>query len=416
MKKYILAVCAIGLMVSGCGGATSGSTSTSSSSLSTIDQLPKATDRVVSETSSNLAKSLYKAASNGMSLGSTTNSSFDSTNSRAACEVFNMTKTAVKGATNGDLILCYVQNIFEAAVANGMTDQSGNPIDIYDGNTHAFDLDLSSFSEGEGDNGGGPDHVRFQIIRNSNNVITTFKMWSCSSGEQGEYINQTIDGSDFTMVSKSVYENENGRDGSVTEYSQVDLTGTLNGDNQFVGTKNVNMKYNVPDNRWGVMLFEQSSTSGIMSAYENGTFSSGEGDVSITNRLYSDMQLLDANTEGSTYQIGLLALGDGAIYGSFSGTGDFGSFNDTVEEAWNGDSKNVESSNDHSANVSASDLPSSSEPTIAFDSSNGEDYDCSDTAEATIVLSDLDVDLNDSCSALQLSHTWIDCWNIMGEE
>jgi hypothetical protein len=419
MKRNILCIAAMALVAMGCGGTAS--EATGSVTVSTIEALPKATDRVEVTSSTNISKSLLKAASTGLPLGTTTSSSFDSSSSIASCEMFNMTKSAVQSAAQGDLILCYIQGLFKAAVAAGITDTNGSAIDIYDGNTHTFTLDLTGVSTGEDDDdGGGPDHVK-----NSGGAITDFKMWACESSSQNEYISQTIADSTFTMKSISKHRGSDGKN-TINETAQIDVSGTLNSSGKFTGTKNITLTIDAGSSWWGIMTFGQQASSATMTAYQSGTFSDPQSSATITstNSIYGTVQLLDGNaTDADPYKIALLALGDGAVKGEWTGTRGSEIWNDTFVQSWNGDTATSVSSNDYTEAATAATLTTKTEPTVAF--SGDEAYDCSGTAEATISfatlsasgsLSKASVDLAGQCGHLQLSHSWLDCWTNVGKD
>ena len=118
----------------------------------------------------------------------------------------------------------------------GLTDSGGNAIDIYDGNEHVFDLNLEGLDSGEGEDDGGPDHIKFAISK-TGDVITSFEMFACIGGAQQEYLNQTISGTTFSMTSIGTH--NQGED--ETSFSTT-VTGTLE-DGNFVGTKNIDMNF-----------------------------------------------------------------------------------------------------------------------------------------------------------------------------
>lgn len=428
MGRHFFAV-ALSFFFLNCGGATSSSGTDSGSvnpQLTTIDELPQATGPVDAEASSNISALSSKAtvtpSAVGMNMRDVDESFFTTESSTAACEMYNMTKNAIQNAAQGDKILCYVKQIFTAAIAAGVTDRNGNPIDIYDGLPHVFALDFTgaqvgneniSASESEGEHG-GPDHVKFTINKPAD-VIIGFEMHACNSGTQNEYLSQTINGDSFRMTSKNF-----NSDGGNEFASDTEVTGTLNESGHFVGSKNIAMNFtgtmSDETSQFGVYNFVQGTDSATMTGYMNGTFNDAEHDVSgsFTNQLVGSMGMLDPNVDGAEYDIGLLALADGAVHVAWSGSAGEQTHTDERTEGWNGDTGAIDAdiAAAYITEVENSTLPVEDAPTIAF--GDGETYDCGDIVDATIVIADIDVDVTE-CSNLELSHEWINCWQIVQE-
>lgn len=446
LSRVLVSVLGLAILaVVGCGGSSSGTSSSSGGSssggspqLATVDDLPTATGPVESSSSSSLSLASSDAAflaTTGMPLRDTSGDDFDSTTSLAACEMFNMTKASIQNAARGDLSLCYVKNMFPIFLSVSDTE-----IDIYDGEYHVIAFDDSGLDVGDDENEmDAPDHVKFKIVKNSSGLITGFEMFSCKDGAQVEYINQTISGTDFSMTSKGTH---SGNDGS-SEYETV-VSATLNSENRFIDTKEIVMKFVANfgvDEQWGIMRFNQMSDSATLTGYMNGTFSQGENSHEFTNQVVGSVQLIDPNQEGDEYDIGILALGDGAI--GFAMNGDDWSHEDS--EAWLGDTRVVTESSDFLDDVQAATLPEETMPTLSF--AGAQAYDCGDDAETTIVFADLlndegsasenseqgstgsdsdDAELTDAeieehqegfqaCSNLQMPYDWINCWENSGE-
>lgn len=405
---------------SGSGGDGSGT----SVSLNTVSDLPQSTSAV--EDGSNNA-ALVKAlgsSSDGMPLGSITEDDFDSDNSLAACEMFNMTKSAINEAAMGDLIFCYVSNTFDSFA-------NQQDIDIYDGDYHVFSLDFtgSSFEEEdeeEGEGGGGPDVVKFRVIRNSDQVVTRFEMFACTGGEQEMYLNQVINGTDFSSRVVNI-----GSHGGMTYSDAATITGTLNAEGDFVDEvdgeatpKVIHMQHQgsfeeMASSFWGDITFSQSSDSATLTGTMSGSNTFEGSTCDFSNVIFGSMGLLDGNEEDTdNYNIGLLELGDGIVKGqvagSCSGDGMEGEWDETFTEAWLGSSANAlddASDSDYYDDVADATLSAMSEPSIIF--SGDEAYDCNDTPEMTIYFGQLDVDVVASCSNLELNHEYIDCWHII---
>lgn len=424
MKKQLILMgilAVFGWVVNGCGSSSdstsSGSSGGGTAEITTIDELPKASDPVTSSTSSLSAKIVAGSpsfATTGLPYGSTTSDSFDSTSSIASCEMFNMTKEAINQAVMGDLILCYIQQIYTATegltIVDANTGETLEPgsIPIYDGAYHTFTL---AFPENTEDGEGGPDHVKFKINK-SGDVITGLEMFSCVSGSQEMYLNQDIDGDDFTMGSKGVFEQD------CTSGFSSTVTGTLNSAGEFVGSKGIAMNYTTECSDgsifYGGSSVEQTADSMTLTGADAGTFIGGDGnDGSYSVQVVAASELLDGNAaDADPYNIGLLALGDGAVSGSWSGSFGTDSWEDDFTEGWNGDTteEDATAAAEWLTIVSALDLPDAAEAvTVTFSGSDA--YDCDDDVEAIITISDEGI--FNSCSNLELGHEWINCWDLI---
>lgn len=384
------------------GSGSGGSSGSTTVEITTIEGLPQATSPVVSSSSSGLSAIRSKnLASTGMNLRSTTGYDFDSNSSLAACEMFNQAKNAINQAGEGDLILCYVKQL------------ASDDTSIYDGEYHAFDLGIE---EGE-EEGGAPDHVKFKVTK-SGDLVTGFEMFGCRSGEQVYYLNQTISGTDFSMSAKGEF--------AQGSFSSA-VTGTLNSSGQFVGTKTISMQSSGTFDgnlHYESITAEQTTSTINISGYNVGSFADQEngGNGSYSNAVAAFAQLLDANASGAAvYDIGLLALGEGAVSGLASGSVDFDNpsfsdfeWDDNYQEAWNGDTTAVVEDNDFLDLALAATLPtiSASAPTISFTGS--EVYDCNTASEGTITGSQEEMDT--ACAVYDLGHEWINCWDITGQD
>lgn len=421
MKRHLIIMISLGvaLVLGGCGGSSGTSSSDSSStSISTVADLPESTGAVEDggSSSSSLVKGLG-TSSVGMPLGSITASDFSSSSSLAACEMFNMTKTAINEAGMGDLIQCYVTTTFDS-----FADTNG--IDIYDGAYHVFALDFtgSSFEEEEEGNS-GPDLVKFKITRDSDNGITGFEMFACTGGSQEMYLNQTIDGSDFSMTVVNT-----GTFGDMTFSDAATVTGTLDSSGTFVDEvdgvatpKVIHMQHSGESSTfgfdfWGDLTFTQNSDSATLTGTMSGSNTFNSTSCTFTDDVAGSVDLIDGNETGTTnYQVGLLEVGDGAVKGEISGSCGADTWSDTFTDAWDGAtalSLPDPTASSHYSTVNDTTLTTLTEPTISFGDNT---YDCGDTPEATIVFSDLGTDVATSCSRFELNHNHIDCWHIAGD-
>lgn len=402
-------------VLAACGGV--GSTS-SSASLTTIDGLPLATGPVeASSTSANLAKSV-RHLSKEVNLNSMNNTTFDTSHSIALCEMANRWKQILNSAAQGDRILCYVQHIFAANQNAG--------VDIYNSQEHVLAL---SFTGGhDGHDSEGPSMVRLQIVPGADGEISDFKMAACESGAsgvaQGEYLHQAItaatDGSatkSFSMLSKGV-RNRSGDSGS----DQVSVTGTLER-GHFINTKTIEVAYSGTSSSWdgyGAGTATQDATSINYTGYEGGSFSDDNWSSSNSDQITASAELIDGNSSSENYDLRLLAIGDGAAHVVMTGTGSDGTqsftWNEDHTQGWNGDTKMEDSAAaaHYLALVAANNPPAAgARPSIAF--AGDEVFDCANAiAEATVTV-DMD-SLGTACSALEMDHSWVDCWQIIGQD
>lgn len=423
MKKQLILMgilAVFGWVATGCGSSSdstsSGDSGTGSTEITTIDELPKASDPVTSSTSSSASAKIVAGspsfATTGMPYGTTDSDSFDSTSSIAACEMFNMTKEAINQAVMGDLILCYIQQIYTATEGLTIVDaDSGETlapgsIPIYDGAYHTFSLAFPGDAEE-----GGPDHVKFKINK-SGDTISGLEMFSCVSGAQEMYLSQDISGDDFTMTGKGIFENDCSNGFTST------VTGTLNTSGDFVGTKTIGMSYTNECSDGGIFYgtssVEQTADSMTLEGRDAGTFIGGDGnDGSYGVRVVGAVELLDGNAADTTsYDVNLLALGDGAVEGIWSGSFGTDEWEDTFTDGWNGDTTMTDSTAaaDWLTIVGEMDLPAAAESvTVTFSGSDA--YDCDDDVEAVITISDESI--FNSCANLEMSHSWINCWDLI---
>ncbi len=407
-KRYSIMSVLMALTFASCGAGTSGD---SSSSLSSIENLPRATAPVV-DSSSGLAAALgFKNASTGIVLGDLGESTFDETSSVAACEVTNKFREAISSAAQGDEILCFVQNVVEV-----------NPdldFDIYDGTYHVIGLSIINDDEG-GD--GGPSKVKMKIHKDADGNIDDFEMFACdSSNEQKEYIHQTIgNGGSFSMTSKGFHQDD---DGSGSHH--VTVTGTLE-DGRFT-SKTIEIEHvwsgDEGDN-FGASTVMQEPDAITYNGYDAGSYSNNGNSGTYSNRGYARAQLIDGNegnSEEDPYNIGLLAVGDGAARAIMSGestSGEWmGTWGDDVVQGWDGDTKVEDAAvaADYITVVqSVTPVEAGTEaPVIAFDTSETDTGDCDEEPVATVTV-DVQV-MQTACSSYRLGHDWINCWEVTGQ-
>ncbi len=366
-----------------------------------------------------------------MPLGTLTSSDFDEGSSVAACEMYNMTKHAISSSVQGDLIQCYVANMVAPAVEHDLLDS-----DLYDGEYHVLSLDFTgALSEGEGEGGGGPDKIKMKVEKDADGNITSFEMFACQDGTQNMYLLQTIDGTDFNMVVKESSTRAFGEGVNRTHQQHVIVEGTLNEDGQFVDSadgeatpKRIYMRFNNStdddsEDFYGSFDFHQYSDHATLDGTMSGSHMFGDTETTFTNVLFSSMQLLDGNTDGEDYDIGLLALGDGAAtqrhFGTFGGV----SYGDSTPqiEAWLGDTiAALEDPVDSAFYTDVSSITLEAQEAAVFEFETAEQMDCTAAAEASIALADVNeaagVDnVFAACSTLEMNHSHIDCYQLIHE-
>lgn len=417
----LLVSCLMGVTLLNCssGASTStsgGSTPDSTVLLTTIDELPSSLAPVEDSSSSSLSLAkgpLFELAATGQPLGSDPlgDGLITTETSLAACEAFNMSKSAINQAAMGDQILCYVQTIFAAA--------DDGTIDIYDGEYHTFGLDFGA--EADSEEGGGPDKVRFKIVKDENEVITDFVMYACSDGEQDEYLSQSIggeSGSDFAMTNLGVHNNTTG---NWSWSSGVD--GTLDANGSFIDTKTIDISF---DSTWlsdgdevgngnGNIVFAQGSDSAALTGFMSGGNTFNGETFTFENQFVGALQLLDGNAaDADPYDIRLLALGSGCVNGVVTGgavdCAECASqeWEESYTECWDGDTMLAEADNDFLDDVENATMPTVTGQTVAF--SGDQSYACDGEVERTLVLADLNVDFETECESRALNHEHIDCW------
>jgi hypothetical protein len=257
--------------------------------------------------------------------------------------------------------------------------------------------------------------VSFRIVREGGS-ITDFEMFSCEdrTGEptQAEYLRQTIEGPDFAMVSKNLRSSTSG-----SESVQIEVSAGFGDAGTFVGEKTVSVAHARDDSEFGdsfgEIAFGQGENAFSVDGYDVGTFTHPEyGSGTYGREVRSEGALLDFNAEGSSYDIGLLAIGHGAARAHLSGSDSFGSWDETEVEGWNGDTTLVD------PDAAAHFIASVSGATLVVPGSgvdvsfgNGETFDCATPAEATVTVNMESLD--ERCAHLQLDHEWVSCHQIV---
>lgn len=412
MKKFFiifLSVFVIALV--GCGGGGGGATP-SAPTISDISQLPKATGPMAS-LSMSISKNLsFKAATTGLNLWTTTSSSFNSDSSRGACEMFNVVKGGIGSSMQADMIMCFVAYMSEQEAFQNLTDGDGNAVDIYDGQYHVFNLNVTS-----GEN--IPNRIKMINRKNSDGSIDLFEMFMCGgdegSREQNEYVKKEISGSDVTMRSLGQYSDSEG-----SGWHSVAVVGTLDSSGAFTSKTVVERN----KGEWGGsgnLGWQESTLSQFpgtfsFSGYRYGSWTDGLATGVYSDALYGYGEML----KDSSTDLSLLAMGDGAAQYYSEGTWDDGGGNSGTwgpelgTEAWNGDTTkpvNPEDSEYYDeANNGTVPTPETSE--ISFSFAESESWDCTDDVGSGIVdLPEMtDTEIMAACADYVPDHDWVNCW------
>lgn len=402
MKKLLGLTLCIAAMASfaACGGSSDSSTA----SISSIDQLPKATDPVTAAASAMVVGKTASATPRYAikDLATAIFSSSDETkgNSRSACELSNVMRNAFTAGATSDKILCYIGQTFAAN-----TDGS---FDLYDGAWHVLRLAAADPAET------APGHVKMRIVK-SGTSIQSFEMFSCTEkgGTQNEYLMSEINGSEYSMTGIS-YHDEAGSSGR----NKVTVTGTLNSSGKFTQKTyhvwNKNLNQGIYQN-WGEAILEQLSNSFEVTGYQKGNF----GEFSYGNMMFANGLLQNPATDMRD-----TAFGIGAIEANIEG------FQVVPSDAWDNDLRSIATTDASVASYvealannyypgEAGAPTDGSVPTVvttydAFDVSFSGDqiYDCNDEEYANTITVPADLDAG-ACAPYTLDYTYIECQNLI---
>lgn len=402
MKKF-LTICAVVLSLCwyGCGGSSDATTDTSTVNVKTVDALPKATSPVVAAAAASASKSL-QSISKSMMFDPAGGPQFAAGKSMAACESYNQIQESVRSAAEADMILCFVQTL---ASQNAFA-----AVDIYDGQYHIFDLNIT------GGDGGAPDKVKLKVSKDASGNITLFEMFMCKGGAQSEYVNQSITSGNLNMVSKGIF-----ADANWNGHHEVLVEGKLNSTGQYT-SKTITTKQFGGDpagnntNR-GQHTTVQSVNQWTLEGANSGGWSNGGHTGTYSSRVHVEAALMDNNAAGATYDVTKLGIGDGAAKAIFNNTSpQGGNWQNTVTEGWNGTSLAQDNTVNYFSTVNAvadADLPpaiAAPDPVIEFGSTQS--WDCSGTSESTITGSQ--GAMNAACSQYgAMNHNWINCYDLI---
>ncbi|MBF0298825.1 MAG: hypothetical protein HQK51_08900 [Oligoflexia bacterium] len=379
-------------------------------SASTIDQLPAATGRVVSNTADAFWEVgfdndgiMTKAATTGLAIKAATGASFTTGKSRAMCEAVNLTKQLLDRAAGADRTLCYIQKTLIRSV--NQTTLSSAGVNIYDGNYHTLTLNMTDPNVTN-----AAPKFKMKVVK-SGSGISEFVMYGCFGGTaaapiQTEYIRQAITGSDITITSKNVDPSGSSNKGSMI------VTGKLNTSlvfkektmvaEQTYGTAGANNS----NSSMGTLI--QSADDFVFSGFNQGRY----GNMDYSNKVYMKYQLLDTNATTGVYDLGKLYIGDGSAKVVMSS----GITNERTV-SWTGDDKaqlSDAASGMYYATVNAGAVPALNTVSISFTSD--QTWDCSDTSEATVAVDQAQLDSD--CAVYSMyannNYSWFDCYTSCG--
>ena len=395
MKKALVFL-SVSLLFASCGGG--------GSSVSSLDKLPRMTNPVITNSAS--ASSVkVSSASTGLKFWGTTDTAFGPGNSRGMCELFNLSRDSINRAATVDKMLCYIQNTIISDANKAEMEKSG--INVYDGNTHIISLDFQGTNNNPNTANEAPK-MKLKVVKDGDK-IKEFEMFTCMGGttaapKQSEYIHEVIDGDNVTIVSK----NSETSSESGTWKAHFGVTGKINADAQFIEKEITALtSYSFGSNSNAQKAtFNQYADRFKVVGSQSGTYESN----TYVNHVYSEFQLIN----GTSTDIHKLAMGDGSVKCSY----EQGS---SSPESWDGDTKDPLSSwtaGDYYSAVNAGTLPTKNPAAeaaaIKFETS--ETWDCSGTAEATMIVDQNALEA--TCSAISLvpdgGNSWIDCWGRIG--
>ena len=299
MKKVLVLLGVTILLASCSGGGGSG--------VSGLDKLPRMTSPVI--TSGASASSVkISSAKTGLPFWGTTSSAFAAGDSRAMCEMFNLSRDSLNKAAAGDKTLCYMQTTVLSAANKEMMASSG--LDMYDGKDHILTLSFVSGNPNNGQN--AAPKMKFKIIKEGDK-IKEFKMFMCMGGTttvptQTEFLHQVIDGENVTIVSKNTNDSPEGG----TWKGVFEATGKINADAQFTEKEIVahtDWTKDTSNYNYQNVTFNQYSDKLKVVGGQVGKCGSCGGTGEYVNNMYSELQLLN----GMNIDVHQLAIGDGSF-------------------------------------------------------------------------------------------------------
>ena len=394
MKK-VLALIGVTFLLTSCSGGGSG--------VGSLDKLPRMTSPVITNGASSSSVKI-SSASAGLKFWGAQATDFNHGDSRAMCEMFNLSRDSLNKAAAGDKTLCYMQTTVLSDANKATMDSSG--LNMYDGKDHILTLSFVSGSP-NGSLNLAPK-MKFKIVKDGDK-ITEFKMFMCMGGTtaaptQTEYLHQVIDGENVTIVSKNSEADSQGG----TWKGDFEATGKINAGGQFTEkeiTAHTDWTKDTSNYNYQNVTFNQYADRLKVVGGQVGKCGTCGGTGEYVNNMYSELQLLN----GTNTDIHQLAIGDGSAKYSFSQGG-------SNNESWLGDTKKAVTpwtSGGYYSAVNAGSLPTANAAGISGSGFTADEtWDCSGTSEATMIV-DQDA-IEAACANVMLApdggDNWIDCY------
>ena len=390
-----------------CGGGDSNDSAGSDvPTIETLGGLPRATGPVTAPSAAASAAPVTKAATMGMNLRTTDAAAFSADSSMGACQSYNYVRTIVGAAAEADMVMCFVDYIdtHEGFIDTGT--------DIYDGAWHIFKLDVTN-------DPGAPDKVKMRVAKNEAGSITSLEMFMCKDGTQNGYALQMIDGAAFALqtTGSSVTAEGGG-------WYRINVDGMLNPSGTFATKTIVNKASGIwgGNAQWQESTLTHTPSAFAFTGYEAGEYTGVGGTGTYQNAGYAEGELIDTNTSftGDTYDIGQLAIGDGAVKYLLQGAEGGTSYGPTAGlDAWYGDTRlPVAAPTDETPFYVAAigGTPpdaGAAAPDITF--ASGETWDCSDDVATAAAIPTMNgAAMNTACQRYMLDHERVNCWEILG--
>lgn len=384
----------------GCAKKETDTSAASTSTISSIAALPKATGAVTAASSSARVANLDLSrlehewensakATTGKKLSSLASVTWDSSTSRALCETGAIVKNVYREASSPDKVLCYV----------GVMEKLKLFTSSYDGTDKYYAL------TGAGAN--SSMKLKFNIAKDTNNGIKTFKMWACenSTTTNDQFLSESMTNGNASVI--SVHNGENQSDlASFTYSSRATVAGAVDSTGAWTSktlTNGVSAVLTIATLTYAENVYAsiaQSSSALSINAFRSGTFSAPNvTPVTFNGQIYASVQGLKMD------KLSTFALGDGsAVYKASYGTcGDACTFSGT--SSWNGDTLanlSTASTGDHYATVSGGTLPTISTPVTGYTSTD-EQWDCTAPSATPFTTVELTKITGDSAGAVSMA-------------
>jgi len=251
----------------------------------------------------------------------------------------------------------------------GLVSDNNIIADPYDGKDHYLTLG-SSGGEAASHGVSGSRALKFNVTKDSNGNITSFKMFACRNSNQDHYVNiDNVDGvATYTAVNNMNFGEDNsaGRTTVTGEFADGAWTSSK------VLTSDLKRSRDSDHSENQSITISQDATSIILSGYRSGTHDGH----SMQNQVYAESQILNSSS------VDTLELGEGSARVVFTRAGS-STYDKTT--SWDGTMKTLAtpSAGTYYADVSSATLPAVGTPDTSF--ASGETWDCSVPSGETAV-------------------------------